>query len=41
MVSMSEITPKSSADERDPAQDLEDEKRRDAQLREDKPPHHD
>jgi len=38
---MSELTPKSNSDERDPAQDLEDEKQRDAQLQEDKPPHHD
>ena len=37
---MSEYWPESSSDERDPADDQEDEEKRDEELESDRPPHH-
>ncbi len=38
---MSEIWPKTASDEIDPRDQQEEEKRRDAEIASDKPPHHD
>jgi hypothetical protein len=38
---MSEIWPKTTSDERDPRDAQEEETRREAEIKSDKPPHHD
>lgn len=38
---MSEVWPKTTADERDPQDDQEAEKQREEEIQSDKPPHHD
>ncbi len=37
---MNEIWPKTTSDEKDPRDDQEEEKRREAEITADKPPHH-
>ena len=38
---MSQLFPESSEDERDPREDLSDSKKREDEIKGDKPPHHD
>jgi hypothetical protein len=38
---MSDLFPNSTEDERDPREDQNDSKRREAEIKGDKPPHHD